>query len=42
LESSTDWDRVEDAVAAVKDRFGDSAVSPARLIEDKSRNEDPS
>ncbi len=42
LESSTGWDRVEDAVAAVKDRFGDSAVSPARLIEDKSRNEDPS
>jgi DNA polymerase-4 len=41
LESSDEWARVEEAGAAVKDRFGDSAVSPARLIEGRD-NEDPS
>jgi len=42
FEASEEWDRVEDAVAAVKDRFGESAVSPARLIEIDDNREDPS
>lgn len=42
LENSADWDRVEDAVAAVKVKFGDEAVSPARLIEGSRTNKDAS
>ncbi len=42
LESSNEWARVEDAIAAVKDRFGDSAVAPARLINGDDNGKDPS
>lgn len=31
LESDSGWDRVEDAVASIRSRFGDGAVTPARL-----------
>ena len=33
IDSDPDWDRVEDAVAGVRERFGDSAVGPARLLD---------
>lgn len=42
LEDSPEWDRVEDAVAAVKDKFGDGAVSPARLIDGDAGDKEPS
>jgi len=42
LEGSAGWDRVEDAVAAVRDRFGDAAVSPARLIDGNDGRKEPS
>lgn len=32
IDSDPDWERVEDAVAGVRDRFGEGAVTPARLI----------
>lgn len=32
LQHDTDWDRIEEAVAAVRRRFGEGAVSPARLV----------
>jgi DNA polymerase IV len=32
--SSPDWDRVEDVVFEVRGRFGDTAISPARSLED--------
>ena len=32
LGDSPNWDRLEDAVAEVRERFGDSAVAPARLV----------
>ena len=35
IDSSADWDRVEDAVSGVRDRFGESAITPARLLEDR-------
>ncbi len=34
LEGSAEWDRVEDAVSSIRDRFGDAAINPARLIDD--------
>lgn len=37
IDSDPTWDMVEDAVADVRDRFGDAAVGPARLLE--GRNE---
>lgn len=33
LEAGAEWDHVEEAVARVRDRYGDSAVSPARLVD---------
>jgi DNA polymerase-4 len=35
IDSSADWDRVEDAVSGVRDRFGERAITPARLLEDR-------
>ena len=34
LDSSEEWKRVEDAIAAVRERFGEGAVSPARLLDE--------
>jgi hypothetical protein len=31
IEEGVEWQRVEDAVAQVRERFGDEAVGPARL-----------
>lgn len=42
LEGSPEWDRVEEAVGAVKDRFGEAAVAPARLIKRGGSGELPS
>ena len=42
LDSSPEWDRVEEAVGVVKDRFGESAVAPARLINGGESSEIPS
>lgn len=33
FDSSSKWDRIESSIGEVRDRFGDSALSPARLIE---------
>jgi nucleotidyltransferase/DNA polymerase involved in DNA repair len=35
IEQGPGWDTVEDAVAGVRERFGDDAVGPARLIVDR-------
>ena len=35
LGSSDRWDRVEDALAQVRDRFGENSVSRARLVEEE-------
>ncbi len=35
LEVDADWDRVEDAVAEVRRRFGDAVIGPARLYGDQ-------
>jgi len=32
LESEVHWDKMEDAVAEIRDKFGDSSVHPARLL----------
>lgn len=32
IDSDLEWDRVEDAVAGVRERFGDAAIGPARLL----------
>lgn len=40
MDSSESWHRVESALADVRDRFGDDAVGPARLISNKSFDED--
>lgn len=34
IDTSESWDRVEDAVAEVRDRYGQGAVAPARLLEE--------
>lgn len=34
LDTSEEWTRVEEAIAAVRDRFGEQAVSPARLLDE--------
>lgn len=41
LGSDVDWDRVEDAVAEIRDRFGPDSVGPARLAshQDSSRRD---
>lgn len=39
IDSDLEWDRVEDAVAGVRERFGDSAVRPARLLNGKNLSE---
>lgn len=33
LDESEVWDRVEDAIAEIRDKYGDRAVSPARLLD---------
>ena len=33
LDGSEDWNRLEDAVADIRDKYGDRAVSPARLLD---------
>jgi DNA polymerase IV len=33
LDATEDWDRLADAVSGVRDRFGNRAVEPARLVE---------
>jgi len=33
FDSSPEWQRLESAIGEVRDRFGDEALSPARLIE---------
>jgi nucleotidyltransferase/DNA polymerase involved in DNA repair len=37
IENEIEWDRVENAVAGVRERFGDDAVGPARLLDEKKR-----
>jgi DNA polymerase-4 len=32
IDNDAEWDRVEDAIAGVRERFGEDAVAPARLI----------
>lgn len=35
LDSSEDWDRLAEAVSELRDRYGDRAVEPARLLEQR-------
>ena len=35
LDSSEEWKRVEDAISAVRERFGEDALSPARLLDEE-------
>lgn len=37
IDTEFDWERVENAVAGVRERFGDEAVGPARLLREKKR-----
>lgn len=37
IDSEVDWERVEDAVAGLRERFGEEAVGPARLLDEKNR-----
>lgn len=37
LEAGSGWDEIEDAVAGVRERFGDEAVGPARLVDGDDR-----
>ena len=39
IDSDAEWDRVEDAVAGVRERFGESAVGPARLVQGRKHPE---
>ena len=39
LDHEIEWDRVENAVAGVRERFGDDAVGPARLLDQRNRAE---
>ena len=39
IDSDAEWDRVEDAVAGVRERFGESAVGPARLLRGRKHPE---
>jgi DNA polymerase-4 len=44
LDADGDWDDVEDAVADIRHKFGDSSVRPARLLTDRNSSrsdEDP-
>jgi DNA polymerase-4 len=38
IDSTEDWDRLANAVSGVRDRFGDHAVEPARLVEPPTVN----
>lgn len=38
LAGTDEWARVEDAVTAIRDRFGTGAVSPARLVDQEDRD----
>ncbi len=33
FDDSEEWDQVEEAIAQVREKYGDSAISPARLVE---------
>ena len=37
LTASQDWERVEDVIADVRDKYGESAISPARLLDRDGR-----
>jgi nucleotidyltransferase/DNA polymerase involved in DNA repair len=37
IDNEIEWDRVENAVAWVRERFGEDAVGPARLLQEKKR-----
>jgi DNA polymerase-4 len=39
LAESESWDRVEEAVMGIRERFGDSAVTPARLVSPPSEEQ---
>ena len=44
LDSEVHWDKVEDAVAEIRHKFGDSSVRPARLLNERNSprsDEDP-
>ena len=36
IDSNIEWEKVEDAVAGVRDRFGEAAVWPARLLKERN------
>ncbi|MFB3052161.1 MAG: hypothetical protein ACE1Z0_09270, partial [Acidimicrobiia bacterium] len=42
FDASEDWNRMEDAIAEIRDKYGDRAVSPARLLDraESTRPED--
>jgi DNA polymerase-4 len=42
FDASEDWNRMEDAIAEIRDKYGDGAVSPARLLDraESTRPED--
>ena len=42
FDASEDWNRMEDAIAEIRDKYGDRAVSPARLLDraESARPED--
>jgi DNA polymerase-4 len=37
IDSEIEWESVENAVAGVRERFGDDAVGPARLLDERKR-----
>ena len=41
IDSDLEWDRVEDAVAGVRERFGDAAIGPARLLSGSESDPEP-
>ena len=41
LDALEDWDRLAEAVSGVRDRFGDHAVEPARLLEPRALRKTP-
>ncbi len=41
LGEETGWEAVDDVVGDIRDRFGDSAVAPARLISDEDATREP-
>jgi DNA polymerase-4 len=39
LGRSGNWEKVEDAIGGIRDRFGDDAVTPARLVSRRSKEQ---